>query len=693
MPRQTPHLFVSATSKGLKEYREEAGRALRQKGIFAVIQEEFDTDYRTIRAMLMDKIASCDGVICLIGPFYGFEPKERSPGDPRQSYTQLEFFIAQELGKPIYRFFGADCPDFASVEAEPAELAQLQRDFIARLRGSDEIFHQFSDRNSLRDLVLRIAVPPHDPERKPQNLPYPSLGQLFKGRDEFLKNLRDNLMKVQRRVVYGMGGVGKTRLAVEYSLRHAPDYSALLFVRADTPETLRLNLAALCGPLVLNLPEKATTEEQVRVDAALRWLQEHPGWLLILDSVDTPSAAAAAEDLLSRLQGGHVLITSRLSDWSGGVETRELDVLTAEASEIFLLERTEQRRRKTANDTEDARNLACELGGLALALEQAGAFIHQNRSSLGDYLKRWCAQDDKVRQWFDERLMKYPRSVATTWNTTLDRLSPAAADLLRNLSWMAADPIPRIILRGREPEEAQKDSPGSLRQERLEGQLGASCSGLEDALAELANYSLAKMEADGTRFRIHQLVQEVTRQRQTEEERRATLESALKLIDAAAPPGPGDVRTWSVWDPLRRHVEAVTAHADRHDITDPTSRLMNQLAILLLTKALHSEAEPLMRRALAIDEQSFGKDHPDVARDLNNLAQLLQATNRLAEAEPLMRRGLEILLHFTRRSGHENPNLRPVTENYIYILKSMGLGNAESEKRLQEVMAEAGGVT
>jgi hypothetical protein len=56
------------------------------------------------------------------------------------------------------------------------------------------------------------------------------------------------------------------------------------------------------------------------------------------------------------------------------------------------------------------------------------------------------------------------------------------------------------------------------------------------------------------------------------------------------------------------------------------------------------EAEPLMRRALAIDEASFGAEHPDVARDLNNLAQLLKATNRLPEAEPLLRRALKIFI-------------------------------------------------
>ena len=62
-----------------------------------------------------------------------------------------------------------------------------------------------------------------------------------------------------------------------------------------------------------------------------------------------------------------------------------------------------------------------------------------------------------------------------------------------------------------------------------------------------------------------------------------------------------------------------------------------------------------MRRALAIDEKSYGPEHPDVASDLNNLAQLLQATNRLAEAEPLMRRALAI---DEKSYGPEHPRSR-----------------------------------
>ena len=69
---------------------------------------------------------------------------------------------------------------------------------------------------------------------------------------------------------------------------------------------------------------------------------------------------------------------------------------------------------------------------------------------------------------------------------------------------------------------------------------------------------------------------------------------------------------------------------------------LNKLAEALRAANRHSEAEPLLRRALAIDEKAFGPGHPKVARDLNNLAQALQAMNRSSEAEPLMRRALTI---------------------------------------------------
>ena len=158
----------------------------------------------------------------------------------------------------------------------------------------------------------------------------------------------------------------------------------------------------------------------------------------------------------------------------------------------------------------------------------------------------------------------------------------------------------------------------------------------------------------------------------------------------------------------------------------------NQLALFLLHAANHAEAEPLMRRALKIDEQSFGEHHPDVTRDLNNLAQLLQATNRLSEAEPLMRRALkidetslgtehpnvatqlnnlaqllqatnrlaeaepmsrrmvEILLNFTRETGHPHPHLRAVVNNYASLLQGMGRGAEDIRSDLEKLGKQFG---
>jgi hypothetical protein len=133
--------------------------------------------------------------------------------------------------------------------------------------------------------------------------------------------------------------VGKTRLAIEYAWRHASDYTALLFVSARSPVELRANLAGLCNPLVLNLPEQTQPEEAARVSAVLRWLGENPGRLLILDSADTQEAASAVEETLPRLRGGQLIITTRIADWSPAVQTVEpLNVLDETEAAEFLLE-------------------------------------------------------------------------------------------------------------------------------------------------------------------------------------------------------------------------------------------------------------------------------------------------------------------------------------------------------------------
>ncbi|MGO9771919.1 MAG: hypothetical protein ACLPSW_20700 [Roseiarcus sp.] len=163
---------------------------------------------------------------------------------------------------------------------------------------------------------------PNFAKRRPKNLPFASLGSLFKGREEALEKLHEALSAeagtaIVGRTLHGLGGIGKTRLAVEYALQHESEHSALLFLRADTPATLDSSLAAPAGPDILDLPEKDAREDAVKIAAALGWLQNHPGWLMILDNVDDAPAVAAVAKLLARLSGGrHPTIASAHPAWA-----------------------------------------------------------------------------------------------------------------------------------------------------------------------------------------------------------------------------------------------------------------------------------------------------------------------------------------------------------------------------------------
>ncbi len=562
---------------------------------------------------------------------------------------------------------------------------QALHDFLLGAAGAEP-----GDIGELKPKTRRTGRPlsfgdaPRSHSTKPNNMPLATLGSLFKGREEFLDTVRNKLQRgghvsaiVGAQAVHGLGGLGKTRAAVEYALRHADEYSALLFVAADRPETLEKSLADLCGPLVLNLPEKDVKEQSVRYAAVVTWLHEHPGWFLILDNVDDKQAAKAVEDLLPHLRDGHVLITSRFREWSGGVKRLDLEILTPEASIDFLQERTEGSRRLEPDDEEAVTELVRELDGLPLALEQAAAFLVVMQESFAGYLRRWKAHEEKVRTWHDATQMNYPRSIAVTWDTSFEQLTFSSRALLNMLSWYAPDPIPVAVWQTERAERAIAD--GAQRLSPSTESLDA-----EDARAGLSRYGLIQWKPDRSAFSVHRLVQEVTRERLTPAEETASLQDGLEVLNLylSADPPPQDVRSWPHWNPVRVHVATIVEHADKHGIAEPTSRLMNQLGLLLKVKGLWDEAEKLYRRALAIVEQSYGAQHPKVSNLLNNLAQLLQDTNRLAEAEPLMR--LALVLD-EQSYGSEHPNVAIVLNNLAQLLTATNR-LAEAEPLLRRAL-------
>src|SRR5262249_6260419 len=149
--------------------------------------------------------------------------------------------------------------------------------------------------------------------------------------------------------------------------------------------------------------------------------------------------------------------------------------------------------------------IAAELDGLALALEQTGAFIAQMRWSLSEYLRRRRAREDKVRAWHDARLMHYPLSLAVTWDITFEQLDGSARALLNFLCWLAPEPVPRALLA---PMKLQRP-----RQNAAPGETAVENVDVEETLASLAAFSMLKWETGNTSFRMHRLVLEAVRER------------------------------------------------------------------------------------------------------------------------------------------------------------------------------------
>ena len=522
-------IFLSAVTKQFKACRDALRSDLAAVGAEVVVQDDFTQHGGTLLKKLEDYIASCDRVIALVGTAYGWAPPPTALPDqaPARSYTQWEFHFAMgerldgtpAAAKPVHVY----CAAPAYLEQHPVEQsdseAQRQQQFIATLIASGKDRNAFDSIDNLARLVLRDGFRLSSADRLlPHNLPYDSLGTLFKGRTGVLAAIRANVCSdteqataiVAKQAIHGLGGIGKTRLAVEYAWQHRTDYVACLFVTADSPENLERNLAELCGARVLNLPEQTAQEQEMQVVAALRWLDQQPDWLMILDNVDTPEAAEAVDRLLPALQSGHVLITSRRTDWGNSIHTLPLDTLSEDDAVAFLLEKTAAQRTTTDTDAAAARTLAQTLSGLALALEQAGAFINKMRLSLQAYQQRWAEQEQKLRHWYDARVMHYPKSLAVTWEASFEQLTPAAQALLNVLCWFAAEPIPResvaaafspetlaTLIADTEPETAAK----------------TQAPDLEDLLDELEILSLLKWERGNRGFSVHRLVQEITQTR------------------------------------------------------------------------------------------------------------------------------------------------------------------------------------
>jgi hypothetical protein len=238
----------------------------------------------------------------------------------------------------------------------------------------------------------------------------------FTGRDAILDALRDRLRSGKRaaitQAVRGLGGVGKSELALEYAHRFAADYDGVAWLRSEAPSTLALDYAALAEPLGL----EPTRELDRTVSAVRRALSDRGTFLLVFDNAEDP---AALEPFLPHGDGRHVLITTRAQSF-GAAETTSIDTLSPDEAETFLLERTGQ------NDRDAARRVAALLGELPLALEQAAAYIEASAVTLADYARLLEAHGlDLVERGKDYR---YAKTIGTTWSLAIEALRGHAGE-------------------------------------------------------------------------------------------------------------------------------------------------------------------------------------------------------------------------------------------------------------------------
>jgi hypothetical protein len=269
-------------------------------------------------------------------------------GVAQASYTQWEYFLARHHGKE-YLLYLADEAYLPDEPAPPSDRPDLQQAFVDYIQRTRLHYERFDTIDRLGRLVGRQRWPertarPGTPARKLIVLPYPSIGPLFKGRDDIVRALGESLARPNSAAALsGLGGIGKTRAAVEYAWTQRARYTALFLLQAGSDTALQTGLAGLLTPMLLSA--NAPPQEAERAEIALGWLNANPGWLLILDNLDTQEALDAASRLTGRLDGGHVLLTGRLERSSRGVPRIALGFLSLDAATAFLLEATDTWRR------------------------------------------------------------------------------------------------------------------------------------------------------------------------------------------------------------------------------------------------------------------------------------------------------------------------------------------------------------
>lgn len=473
------------------------------------------------------------------------------------------------------------------------------------------------------------------------NVPY-QRNPFFTGREAILERLHEILhqkrttTRTQSCALSGLGGIGKTQMAIEYAHRHILDYSAIFWVGAETPESLVSSFVSIAH--VLNLPEKETPEQHRVVAAVTRWLNSHSEWLLIFDNVED---LEMVKRFLPTAPHGYLLFTTRIQALGTMAHRLEIKSMTSQDGIQFLLQRARlidherTMQQLSAGEHATARAIVEAMDGLPLALDQAGAYIDETQCGLADFLALFQAHPIYL---LNERLayLDHPLSVVKTFTLAfeqVERADPVAADLLRFCAFLYPDAIPEECF------TQSKPIPGASLQPVPGNQIR-----FNKAIASLQTSSLLQRNAETKTLTIHRLVQAVLKERMDERERTKWAVQVIRMIYHIFP-----TPAFETWPQCERFLPHALESVKHEVLSEQEDAIATELSTVLVKtgqyltqRAQYIEAERLLQRALHIREAVLGPEHPEVAVPLNALGIVYNIQNRYVDAEKLLQRALSI---------------------------------------------------
>jgi tetratricopeptide (TPR) repeat protein len=455
--------------------------------------------------------------------------------------------------------------------------------------------------------VVWGGVPPRNPN--------------FTGREELLAELHRSLVPGQTAAVVphalqGMGGVGKSHLAIEYAYLHQPDFDVIWWVPAEHDVQIKTSLVELGERLNLGVGTEANVAVRIVLDALrgnTRW-RVPPNWLLIFDNAES---LEIVQPYLPTGGPGRILVTSRNHEWASYGRGLEVDVFRREESKQLL------RRRGPELTDKEADQLAEWLGDLPLAIEQAAAYRAVTGMPAREYLELLAEKQDDLLNV--SQATDYPEPVGAAWNLSLEQLrdrNPAALRMLQLAAMLAPDPIPRSLFFNGRGLTISPDLDRALR-DRLR---------LNEAIREIGRYSLARIDHRTNNIQMHRLVRRVLENMMDDHDKQTMTHGAHLLLAASDPNAPAEPDEWSRYAGMYPHMTATGAIK----CDDPGVReLVYNMAVYLFRWGDHRAARQLSQEIYDTWREDLGEDHRETLRIGRWLGFMLWSDGAYEEATAL----------------------------------------------------------